>query len=885
MEVYSIENLSFTYPQAEQKALSDISFSVKSGEFITLCGFSGCGKSTLLRQLKTALRPYGEIIGKVKFFGKNLEDVPELEQAFKIGFVMQSPDHQSITDKVWHELAFGLEGLGLDNGTIKRKTAEMAAFFGIGDRLYKRIDELSGGQKQILNLAAVMIMQPSVLILDEPTAQLDPIAADEFITMLQKINRELGTTVILSEHSLDRVYAVSDRIIVMDNGKIISDTSPKDTASVLNKKTSGMFEALPAPSQVYIYAEKKPQSAPLTVSEGRQWLSDFVNDKELADLDFFEKKHEKKEIPMLEIKNLWFRYDRTSDDIIKGVNLKAYKGEIISILGGNGAGKTTLLRAVAGVNQPYSGKIILNGISARKNSSVPKLALLPQNPQALFLNDTVESDLYEIFANTDTDYVERKRLVEGVISLCGLEKLKNRHPYDLSGGEQQKAALAKILLTKPEILLLDEPVKGLDIRSKQEIGEILKVLADIGLCIIIVSHDMDFSAKYSDRCALFFDGEITGMDEPHRFFSENTFYTTAARRMSYDILEKTVTVEDILKVLKIKNDFNDNYKKDRNVIEKLLKNEKHKPIQKAKKKITAAAFFRNVSFVAFLLSVFAVLNVFKIPYISDYMYVSCAVMLISAVGFIVLGIKAHSKSENIIIRRIHHSAKLTALSILLILAAIPLTIFVGIYFFADSKYLFISLLIMLECTIPFFAVFENRHIKTREFVLVAVMCALSVTSRGLFYMFPQFKPMTSLVIISGAALGAESGFLVGAVSILASNVIFGQGPWTPWQMFTMGIIGFLSGMLFGRNLIPRNKLSFSVFGFLAALIIYGGIMNPAAMIMSHVEPTVESIKAYYLTGLPLDIIHGVATAIFLYICAEPIIKKIERVKLKYGLIQ
>ncbi|MBQ8135694.1 MAG: ATP-binding cassette domain-containing protein [Clostridia bacterium] len=885
MEVYTIQNLNFTYPQAKYQALRDISFSVGGGEFITLCGFSGCGKSTLLRHLKTALRPYGEISGNVKFFDKDLDNVPELEQAVKIGFVMQSPDHQSITDKVWHELAFGLEGLGLDNGTIKRKTAEMAAFFGIGSWLYKRIDELSGGQKQILNLAAVMIMQPSVLILDEPTAQLDPIAADEFITMLQKINRELGTTVILSEHSLDRVFSFSDRIIVMDNGKIISDTSPKETAAVLYEKKSGMFAALPAPSQVYTYAEKKPQAAPLTVSEGRQWLSDFVYDKELAELKISETQHDKKEIPMLEIKNLWFRYGKTSDDIIKGVSLKAYKGEIISILGGNGAGKTTLLSTAAGINRPYSGKILLSGSSARKNSSVPKLALLPQNPQALFLKDTVESDLYEIFAGTTTDHAERKRLVEGVIKLCELEKLKDRHPYDLSGGEQQKAALAKILLTKPEILLLDEPVKGLDIRSKQEIGEILKVLADIGMCIIMVSHDMDFSAAYSDRCALFFDGELTGMDEPHRFFSENAFYTTAARRMSYSVLEQTVTVEDILKVLKMGYDFEDSNKKDRYDIEKLLKTEKHEPVKKKKKKISGAAFFRNVSFVTFLMSVFAVLNLFKLPYLSDYMYISCPVMLISAVGIIALGIKAHSKSENIIIRRIHHSAKLTALSIILILAAVPLTIFLGIYFFGDSKYLFISLLIMLECTIPFFAVFENRHIKTREFVLIAVMCALSVTSRALFYMFPQFKPMTAIVIISGAALGAESGFLVGAVSILASNVIFGQGPWTPWQMFTMGIIGFLSGMLFGRNLIPRNKLSFSVFGFLSALIIYGGIMDPAAMIMSHVEPTTESMKAYYLTGLPLDIIHGVSTAIFLYICSEPIIKKIERVKLKYGLIQ
>ncbi|MBR2177463.1 MAG: ATP-binding cassette domain-containing protein [Clostridia bacterium] len=878
MEIYSVRDLSFSYPAAKEKALKNINLSVNEGEFVMICGLSGCGKSTLLRQLKTSLRPHGEISGTVYFCGKPVDETELLEQAIKIGFVMQSPDHQSVTDKVWHELAFGLENLGLDNKTIRRRTAEMAAFFGIDSWLEKSIDELSGGQKQILNLASVMIMQPSVLILDEPISQLDPIAANEFVSILRHISKELGTTVIICEHTLDYVYSISDRIVVMSDGRIISDSSPEEAAAKLFLSDEPMFSALPVPTRVYTLADHSSGAAPLDIGSGRKWLRSFVRDKELHRRNYAISEHDKTEKPLLEMKNVWFRYNRSSPDVLSGLDLKAYRGEMISVLGGNGAGKTTLLHIAAGIYKPYIGKTVID-----QNL---KTVLLPQNPQALFVKDSLHDDLYDILSDLQAPVRERERMIKNVSKLCGIDGLLDRHPYDLSGGEQQKAAIAKLLLTKPDILLLDEPVKGLDIKSKTEIGTILKALAANGACIIMVSHDMDFCAEYADRCALFFGGELNGISNPHTFFSENVFYTTAARRMSKDILEEAVTADDILYALGMSIS-----KKNQGGDTELLKKiyAPAQPDEKDKKKDKKPGyifpFMKAVSFAVFLLSVLHVLNILPLPDGGEHKIITYILMLLSAAGIIISDLADRKKQKNIRIAKIKHSHTHTLLSLSSILITIPITIFIGIYFLKDAKYLFISLLIMLECMLPFFAVFEKRRIRTRELVLIAVMCALCVLSRAAFYMFPQFKPMTALVIISGAALGAESGFLIGSMTMLVSNIIFAQGPWTPWQMFTMGIIGFLSGMIFGRGIAPRSRLSFSVFGFLSAVMIYGGIMDPAAMIMSHIEPTAENIAAYYIAGFPMDLVHGISTAVFLYIGADPIIKKLERVKLKYGLIQ
>lgn len=360
MESYAIKDLNFSYPEQENKVLDNINLTINKGEFVVLCGSSGSGKTTLLRQLKTVISPHGNKRGSIYFEGRELDQIDHREQSSRIGFVLQSPENQIVTDKVWHELAFGLESLGYDNQRIRLRVAEIATFFGIQNWFYKDVADLSGGQKQILNLAAIMAMQPSVLILDEPTSQLDPIAASDFIATLGKINRELGTSVILTEHRLEEAFPLADRAIVMDQGRIIADDNPKLVGEKLGKDDHKMFLAMPVPMRIHAAIDNK-YDCPITVSQGRQWLDKLNEDKKAKDIEkISDKKDQEKEIAV-EIKEAWFRYEKDQDDVVKGLSLKANKGELLAILGGNGTGKTTSLSLISGINQAYRGKILLEG--------------------------------------------------------------------------------------------------------------------------------------------------------------------------------------------------------------------------------------------------------------------------------------------------------------------------------------------------------------------------------------------------------------------------------------------------------------------------------------------------------------------------------------------
>ena len=847
MEIYRIENLSFRYPTAERNALEDICISAEKGEFITICGLSGSGKSTLLRQLKTVLQPYGDRKGKIYFCEKELSESDLRTQSEKIGFVMQSPDNQSVTDKVWHELAFGLESLGLKNEVIRRRTAETAAFFGIGEWFEKSVDELSGGQKQIVNLASVMVMQPDVLILDEPTAQLDPIAAENFITLLVKINKELGTTIILSEHSLSGVYGVSDRIIVMSGGRIISDMPPEKTCKKLYELKSEVFASLPSEVKVHEYADGRSKS-PLSVGEGRKWLEKFICDRDLNEIktEPYQKPDTK---PIAELKNVWFRYGKNERDILRGVNLEIYAGEILAVIGGNGVGKSTMLSVMSGIFPANRGKVLKNG----------KISVLPQNPQALFVKSSVAEDLREI-----------KEDIGEVVEMCGLGEFLEQHPYDLSGGEQQKTALAKVLLTEPDILLLDEPTKSLDSAYKKQLAEILKGLAESGKAVVLVSHDMEFCGEYADRCAMLFNGEIVSEGSAKEFFNANGIYTTPVNRMSRGMIENVVTVGDMLYALGVE------------VPEMPKLPKKPKKISLKEKTVRKTSFLRKLfSMVLLAMAVFFMMVTADIVKIDFSKIGAYGIMFVSAIMFMVI---SGGKSEKIHIIRKGKNGKRLLLSLIMVFIAVPATIFCGIYFFDDRKYLFISLLIMLESIVPFYVMFERRAVQARELVLMATICALCVSGRAVLYMIPEFKPVTALVIISGAALGSETGFLIGATTMLVSNIFFGQGAWTPFQMFTMGITGFLSGLVCQRGIFPQNKISLAVFGFVTAFIVYGGIMNPATILLSGTSLNSGTILSAYAFGLPVDTVHAVSTALFLYIGAEPIIAKIERIKLKYGLI-
>ena len=911
MEIYRIKNLTFTYPGRERPAIRDISLSIDSGDFVTLCGPSGCGKTTLLRRLKPDIAPHGLIYGEAYFKGAPLEGLSLRDSAGGIGFVGQSPDNQIVTDKVWHELAFGLESLGARTTEIRLRVAEMANFFGIHSWFHKSVAELSGGQKQVLVLASVMATQPSVLILDEPTGQLDPIAAGDFLATLAKINRDLGVTVILSEHRLEEALPISNRALVMDAGRIIADGAPREVALKLRDRREGMFIAMPAATRIWaalstadgavgvsgeglgsagategVIADSRADGglgfgqgtgaceAPFTVREGALWLSGQKLD-ESAVIKYSETNAgggrgrakapikraisageraktsvESKAFTAVSLDDVWFRYGRNEPDVIKGLSLRLNYGEITALMGGNGSGKTTILSLISGFRKPYRGKVFAGD----------RVIALPQDPQAMFAEKTVREDLLEWISYFKLAEDEARTRIAEVISECRLEDLLDSHPYDLSGGEQQRAALAKVLLSKPKILLLDEPTKGFDAEFKRVFAGILRELADKGVAVALASHDAEFCARYADRCALVFDGAIVATGKPADFFAGNSFYTTSANRIARDILPRAVTVEDVIDAFGIGT----------GVSQDEESRETPRVAREAPRATPRVASETS----------------------RTERETSCAEREGSWADAWPGSRRASNTKVESEKRGMTPSAqsragvpKKTLTAALMILFLIPLTIFIGSRFFGDGKYYFISLLIILETILPFAYLFESRKPRARELVLLSVMCAIIVAGRAIFFMLPQVKPVIALLIIAGVAFGAEAGFLLGAVSGFVSNMFVGQGPWTPWQMFAFGVIGFLAGALFKKGLPRSASWSLSVFGAFSAFAIYGLIMDTSAVVMYQSNINRVMLWASYIRGVPFNLIHAAATVVFLVFLSGPMLEKLNRIKIKYGLME
>lgn len=542
MEAFRIEDLTFTYPGTETPVLSHIDLTIRRGEYAVFLGASGSGKTTLLRQLKPTLAPVGKRGGRVFFHGAVLDPADRgRTQAEKIGFVMQQPEEQPVTEKVWHELAFGLENLGTPQETMRLRVGEMASYFGIQDWFERDISVLSGGQKQLLNLASVMAMQPEVLILDEPTSQLDPIAAADFLNTVRKINTELGTTVLITEHRLEDVLPYADRAVALEKGRVLAEGKPEEVGERLFKRGSSLFSAMPVPMRVscVVTPAAKP---PLTVRDGREWLTELFASKAPTVVSKREAPAGEEKEPALEAKHLWFRYERNAADVLKDASLRVSKGEIYALVGGNGTGKSTLLKTICGVCRPYRGSVELFGkpLKAYRAGELFRgnLAMLPQNPRALFGKNSVLEELLEICPKREKCLKMAERFALG--------ELLSSHPMDLSGGEQQRTALAKVMLTDPKLLLLDEPTKGMDCACKTDFGAYLRRIAEEGTAVLMVSHDVEFCAEYAHRVGMFFRGELLTENTPRAFFGQNSFYTTAANRMSRCVFQNAVTAGDVI---------------------------------------------------------------------------------------------------------------------------------------------------------------------------------------------------------------------------------------------------------------------------------------------------------------------------------------------------
>lgn len=842
MEVFEIKNMTFTYAGASRPAIKDISLRIEPGEMMTVCGKSGSGKSTLLRHMKPALAPVGEISGSLTFCGRNIRELSHEEQASRIGYVLQNPDNQIVTDKVWHELAFGLESLGEDTATIRLRVAEMASYFGIQAWFHKDVAELSGGQKQLLNLASVMVMQPDVLILDEPTSQLDPIAAEEFLDTVRKINRELGTTVLLAEHRLEQVVTMSDRVVVLDDGRIIADDAPANVGAILAVKGHPMFMAMPTPMQAYGHLYQcgigREQACPTDVREGRNWLTALMKGKRITEVSLPDVEPQENGSPVIEMKDIWFRYSRDENDVLRDFSLSINRGELLCMVGGNGAGKTTALNIMGGIRKHYRGAVKISG----------KTGILPQNPQTVFVEKTLSRDLMEVLEGHPLSGSEREKKVREMTELLEIDGLLDMHPYDLSGGEQQRAALAKVLLLEPDILLLDEPTKGLDPDFKEKLAGILTRLIEGGMTIVMASHDIEFCCRHADRCAMVFDGKVISCGAPRRFFSGNSFYTTAANRMSRHIFENAVNVEDLIRL--VKNNLGEGPKvtlKENGSFGEKVENMSSNGGSGIVMKDPKAKYMQG-----------------DLPggKISDSRRSSNE--------------KRESKADE---RR-----TISLLTIDVVMMALALgTVFAGIYIFDNQRYFIVSMLLVIYAMVPFFARFERSSPKAREIVILAVMISVAVAGRAAFFMVPNFKPTVAIIIIAGVALGRQAGFLTGAMSAFVSNFLFGQGPWTTWQMLAMAVIGYLAGAVFYRYGDRMKVVVLAVFGGAATFFIYGAITDMWTILMMTSQPSLATAMVVYGAAVPFNAVHAAATVIFLLLLAKPMVEKLNRVKVKYGM--
>lgn len=955
--IFDIDKFSFAYPDGNDEsgrtylpdALRDTELHVRQGEFVVILGKSGCGKTTLLRQLKPSVTPVGKKKGQIIFDGKDICSLDDRMAASQIGFVWQDVNAQLVTDKVWHELAFGLESLGYDNGYVRRRVAEMGSFFGLGDIFHRKVMDLSGGQKQLVNLASVMAMSPKVLVLDEPTSQLDPIAANDFINSLVRINRELGTTIIMTEHRLEDVLPVCNRSVVMENGRIIYDGDVRGFAeSVRSKRIDrGLYLSMPASVQIYMGLEKDSgKQLPLTVPDAREWLVDYdrkfredggapvvpeiqnrgadegVNGSENqagnAAVDKGDKKRGavngqkdagcREEHPVVcSLDEVSFRYERNTGDVLRQVSLDIYANEILMINGSNGCGKSTMLSLIANLYSPYSGKLRI-----AKNL---RTGMLPQNPELLFTRRSVRDELID--AN------DRQQLAE-IVRFCRLEELLDRHPYDLSGGEKQRLGLAKVLIADPDILLMDEPTKGLDNGFKMQLADMLRKLQKCGKTIVVVSHDIEFCAVAGDRVALLFDGEVAMVGDVRSYMSDNNFFTTAASRISRNILDGAVTVREVLAAYGADMDVtgaagggNDSNQGTENESLRIanqgtaemseaagISDDKLADIILNKdRKVENLSIWQIVTIaVTTVIIIFGFWNTMSVSDLSGLVqqmtvtaegrkYLVLYGVMIAAILGLLVAIRpiTQKRNEDIVMDSVGRGfGKRTVVSIVAVLALIPATIWFGVARLGDKKYFFISLLVLLEAMLPFFVSFEDRKPKVRDIVTLAVMCALAVTGRTAFFMLPNFTPVMAIVIIAGVAFGCEGGFITGAMTMFVSNFIMGQGPWTPWQMFAMGLVGFLAGLFFaGSSVRTRNmtKLGLCIFGALICIVVYGGIMNPASVIMWQPNVNFSMIMASYVTGFPFDLAQATSTVIALWLVARPFLEKLDRVRIKFGVLK
>lgn len=759
--IVRIRDFSFAYAGRENEPVLDgISLDVAPGAFCVVTGPTGRGKTTLLRCLKPELAPAGIQHGGIEVLGYELAGrsaagpavsaaMDPRRSATDIGFVMQDPAAQIVCDTVWHELAFGLESIGMPQDEMRRRIAEVAHFFGIEPILHTSTDALSGGQQQLVNLAAVLALRPRLIILDEPTAQLDPNARRQFLFLLSRVNRELGITVIMSTHLPEATCPYATQVLEL--GDPVAAAERSELAALLALRWT-------------TWEQRRESAGP--------------SGKNAA----------------LTARDLHVRYDRTAPEILHGADIAIARGSVHAIVGGNGCGKSTLLKTLAGILRPQRGHV--------ENRCAERQAYLPQDPKTLLVCDTVAEELAEWQERVGYS-ADNVRRIAVRLGLIGLE---TQHPFDLSGGQQQKLALAKLLLTDPELLFLDEPTKGLDPAGTAEVVRILRSLAHEGRAVVLVTHDLDVAFGVADEVSLLFDGEVACTEPARIFFEHSLLYRPHDRARLYGELLFTADTEEGLETPEAEGV---DLQKDAEATQP--EPEHSSPAPKPQRRSSSLA------------EAFALLAV--------------PIVLVAA------GITGFSQTA--------------LLSFAVVIAALAV----------------------------FFASYERGGARLREIMPTVVLAALAAAGRVLFAAVPSVKPVSAIAIIAGVALGRRSGFMVGALAALVSNFFFGQGPWTPWQMYAWGLVGYGAGVLAQAGLFGRgeNRLRNRVgsagllaYGFVSS-VAYGWILNAWSILGFLHTGLGFNLLAVYAASLPFDIAHGVATVIFLAALYVPWRRKLKRI--------
>ncbi|WP_227014026.1 ABC transporter ATP-binding protein [Paenibacillus psychroresistens] len=553
MAQLELKNINYTYPGQQHAALTEINLSVKEGEFVVVCGQTGSGKSSLLKLMKPELLPAGELTGNITFAEKQLSSYKHIELSQNIGMVMQNPESQIVMDRVMEELIFSMENVGISPLQMRKRIAEIAQFFNLEPLLTKSIIELSGGQRQMINLAAVMVLQPKVLLLDEPTAQLDPVAAREFLQLVRRVNEEFGITVLMAEHRLEDVWPLADQICLMENGEIKAYGTPDQ---LIHSDQAEIELYLPPVGKLFRKLGMSEGSL-LSIKDAKLRFASWHADLQIKLLAINSKQNSsmlRQEPPILTCKDIYFQYGKKANPILQHVTLDIHAGDFLTIFGANGSGKSTLLQILCGLLKEQSGEVLFEGKAVKRIEETlryTRFGYLSQNPVLHFTEETVEKELNSaaeraLKLNIKVDLAQ-------TIDEFELSELLQQHPYDLSGGEKQKLALGCILMMKPSILFLDEPTKGLDPRSKEILSQRLNKEQSSGKAIVMVSHDIEFAAAHANRCAMLFDGRIVADAEPAGFFSGNYFYTTAINRLVRDWYPNAITDKDVVELCGLEN--------------------------------------------------------------------------------------------------------------------------------------------------------------------------------------------------------------------------------------------------------------------------------------------------------------------------------------------